>query len=243
MSGYAKQSESTKRKILIAAKSEFAEKGYDGAKTSFIAKRAGVNKALVYYHFSSKEILYKKVFQKFLCGSIYNFVSDFQKEIDSWETSPELKICAVVYIIVTFEFYINDAELGCILSREFAGASDSHSALSRDNLLIPVYSLYEVINDGINKNVFQISNSKLLSFVIVSLVKDIVKGAKILNSMGIFETAPERRRNEIYYFILEFVFKSLKKEDREESIPDISKERIMKLDIILKKLSYEINNI
>lgn len=42
-------------KILKAAEEIFAEEGFDGARVDDIAKRAGVNKALIYYYFESKE--------------------------------------------------------------------------------------------------------------------------------------------------------------------------------------------
>lgn len=50
-----------KEKILEAALIEFADKGYEGARVDRIAKAAGVNKALIYYHFRSKDELYVAV--------------------------------------------------------------------------------------------------------------------------------------------------------------------------------------
>ncbi|MFD1736304.1 TetR/AcrR family transcriptional regulator [Bacillus salitolerans] len=47
-----------KEKILETALIEFADKGYEGARVDRIAIEAGVNKALIYYHFKSKEELY-----------------------------------------------------------------------------------------------------------------------------------------------------------------------------------------
>ena len=52
-----KQAEARTR-ILEAALSEFAERGLAGARTERIASAAGVNKALLYYYFDSKEKLY-----------------------------------------------------------------------------------------------------------------------------------------------------------------------------------------
>lgn len=47
--------------ILSAAAQEFAERGYDGARVDAIARRAGVNKALLYYHIGNKRALYEAV--------------------------------------------------------------------------------------------------------------------------------------------------------------------------------------
>ena len=52
----------TEQKILEAAKAEFLEKGYNGARTSEIARRAGINKALLHYYFRNKERLFEEVF-------------------------------------------------------------------------------------------------------------------------------------------------------------------------------------
>ncbi len=48
----------TRMRILDAALSEFAVHGLAGARTEQIASAAGVNKALLYYYFDSKEKLY-----------------------------------------------------------------------------------------------------------------------------------------------------------------------------------------
>lgn len=47
--------------ILAAAGSSFAKSGLAGARTDLIAADAGVNKALLYYYFKSKEALYEAV--------------------------------------------------------------------------------------------------------------------------------------------------------------------------------------
>lgn len=52
---------SSKDRILAAAREEFASSGFAGARVQRIARRAGVNKQLLYYYFGSKELLYKAV--------------------------------------------------------------------------------------------------------------------------------------------------------------------------------------
>jgi TetR/AcrR family transcriptional regulator len=54
----AERSAETRGRILDAALSEFAANGLAGARTEQIAAAAGVNKALIYYYFESKEKLY-----------------------------------------------------------------------------------------------------------------------------------------------------------------------------------------
>jgi AcrR family transcriptional regulator len=56
----------SRERILDAARSEFAEKGFDGARVDEIAKRADVNKALIYYYFKGKDELLKELMRTFL---------------------------------------------------------------------------------------------------------------------------------------------------------------------------------
>jgi AcrR family transcriptional regulator len=51
----------TKARILAAAAEVFASIGYAGARVDEIAARAGVNKAMLYYHVGDKEQLYATV--------------------------------------------------------------------------------------------------------------------------------------------------------------------------------------
>jgi TetR/AcrR family transcriptional regulator len=48
-------------RILAAAGVEFAARGYGGARVDRIARRARVNKAMLYYHFGSKQALYREL--------------------------------------------------------------------------------------------------------------------------------------------------------------------------------------
>ena len=55
-------------KILLAASVEFSENGLAGARVDKIADKAGLNKAMIYYHYGSKENLYRQVLGHHLSG-------------------------------------------------------------------------------------------------------------------------------------------------------------------------------
>ncbi|MBU8915987.1 TetR/AcrR family transcriptional regulator [Bacillus sp. FJAT-29953] len=63
--GEIRNAERTRRKILDAAKEEFFEKGYNGARIESIAKRAKVNKQLIYHYFKGKEELINETIADF----------------------------------------------------------------------------------------------------------------------------------------------------------------------------------
>jgi TetR/AcrR family transcriptional regulator len=59
----------SKEKILEAAIEVFAEKGRFGARMEGIASRAGVNKAMLYYYYTSRDNLYREVLRSILAGN------------------------------------------------------------------------------------------------------------------------------------------------------------------------------
>jgi TetR/AcrR family transcriptional regulator len=59
----------TIQRILSAATDIFSEVGFAGARVDEIAKRAGVNKATIYYNIGNKKTLYTSVLQTIFDGS------------------------------------------------------------------------------------------------------------------------------------------------------------------------------
>jgi AcrR family transcriptional regulator len=58
------QTSPARQKILDAASRVFAEEGFAGARVDEIARRAGVNKAMLYYHVGNKQALYTAVLSR-----------------------------------------------------------------------------------------------------------------------------------------------------------------------------------
>ena len=59
-----KRAVETKTKILVAARQEFSQKGFHGAKVDEIAAVADVNKQRIYAYFQNKENLYAEVLKE-----------------------------------------------------------------------------------------------------------------------------------------------------------------------------------
>jgi AcrR family transcriptional regulator len=78
------KSKKTKEKILDAGLREFSTSGYAGGRMDRIADRAEVNKALLFYYFSSKENLYQEVLKHAIRKVIPKF-----RNIILLEQSPE----------------------------------------------------------------------------------------------------------------------------------------------------------
>lgn len=77
----------TENAILRAAEEIFFDKGYAGAKTTDIAKKAGVNHAMLHYYYRTKEKLFLIVFKRnveLLANSVFSVIGktgDFKEVI------------------------------------------------------------------------------------------------------------------------------------------------------------------
>src|SRR6266508_5029358 len=88
------------REALLAAGTElFAERGYEGVPVWAIAQAAGVNKAMINYHFGGKRKLYLAI----VTATFAEIVSRVERLADSARPAPELlrELIAVVGDTVT----------------------------------------------------------------------------------------------------------------------------------------------
>lgn len=81
----------TRAAIFAAAAQAFAERGFDGTGVDEIAAAAGVNKAMLYYHFGSKRKLYAAVLD-----DMFAAVAGRVAPIPRTRTTPEAKIEAFI---------------------------------------------------------------------------------------------------------------------------------------------------
>ena len=80
----------TKEKILNIAEDLFSEKGFDATSVDLIAQKAGVNKALIYYHYKNKQDLLNSLFKRtldemFSIICISSNLSDIQSDDNEME--------------------------------------------------------------------------------------------------------------------------------------------------------------
>src|SRR5258706_4141073 len=62
--GATRNPERTRERILSAALQEFAAKGFAGARVDAIARRAAINKRMLYHYFHDKEGLFRAVLRR-----------------------------------------------------------------------------------------------------------------------------------------------------------------------------------
>jgi len=90
-----RRSLATRDRILQAAAMEFAARGFAATGVDRIARRARVNKAMIYYHFDSKLALYTEILRQ-----VYLSVGDRVVSIAARHVSAGAKLDAVVDTLV-----------------------------------------------------------------------------------------------------------------------------------------------
>lgn len=135
------------RRILDAAMEVFAEAGYEGARVDEIAKRAGVNKAMVYYRIGDKKTLYEEV--------IHDVFGDTVERISEniWdELSPEEKF--KIYIANITKTMSQHPSLPRIMMREVASGWTHFSEVVVKDIAGILVIIKNIIDDGVKKGVF-----------------------------------------------------------------------------------------
>lgn len=82
--------EQTQERIVVAAVSLFAARGYEGTSISAIAEEAGVSRSAVFWHFGDKEGLFREAFRRMLVP----FFSELQAEFQ--DVPPQERIFQIV---------------------------------------------------------------------------------------------------------------------------------------------------
>lgn len=146
--------EKTRAAILKAALEEFAHEGVAGGRTDQIARRAGVNKALIYYYFKDKNGLYGAALEQVFSG-LHAHVMEVLRQT---ELPPRERL--VRYVQSHFDHIASSAVYPRLVQREFMRSGGRGlSPIARSILEKygrPLYSaLGKLIAEGIEAGEFR----------------------------------------------------------------------------------------
>jgi TetR/AcrR family transcriptional regulator len=145
--------EKTKAAILRAALEEFAHEGVAGARTDEIARRAGVNKALLYYYFKDKDSLYAESLEQVFSG-LHDKVMEVLQQTD---LPPRERL--VRYARAHFDYIASSPVYPRLVQREFMRSGRGLSPLASRILERhgrPIYTALEkLIAEGMRTGDFR----------------------------------------------------------------------------------------
>ena len=145
--GRKEKSDKTTERILVAARTVFAEKGYNGAHVDEIAVRAGVNKATIYYQIGDKDTLYANVIHQII-GNTAQGIANAVAKADK----PGEKIRA--YITFIAGAVDKNPELPPIMMRVIASGGATMPKLVMEDIASVLTILAGILDEGRKKGIF-----------------------------------------------------------------------------------------
>ncbi len=106
-----RDAQATQKRILSAAKAEFARKGLGGARIDVIAKRSKSNKRMIYHYFGSKEELFKRVLE-----DAYSHIRNAEKELELDHLEPRQALEKLVRF--TWSYYLKNPQFITLVNSE-----------------------------------------------------------------------------------------------------------------------------
>ncbi|HRX36412.1 MAG TPA: TetR/AcrR family transcriptional regulator [Aestuariivirga sp.] len=103
--------EATQRRILAAAKAEFARKGLGGARVDDIAARAKINKRMLYHYFGNKEELFTRTLE-----DAYGAFREAEARLRIEEDDPVTAIRRLMTF--TWTYYLDNPEFITLVNSE-----------------------------------------------------------------------------------------------------------------------------
>ena len=133
--------ETTRQKILSAAKDVFSTIGYDGARVDEIAARAGVNKAALYYHIGDKQKLYEAVLKETFNNIFSGIISEVRDK-----TTPIEKLFAYVHAVI--KNMCGNPYMMHIMMRELASGSQNMPESINNDFASIMATISAILKEG-----------------------------------------------------------------------------------------------
>ena len=140
----------TRKKLLNAARREFAGSGLAGARVDEIATRAGVNKQLVYHYFGDKDALYLAVLEW-----VYEEIRAKERELNLDGLPPEQAIKKLIES--SFDYLAAHPDFIVLLNDENrGGARHVRGSRKLEAMHSPLVSLVStILSQGVKAGVFR----------------------------------------------------------------------------------------
>jgi TetR/AcrR family transcriptional regulator len=202
-SGPPLRSKETRAVILSAAGRVFAKSGLAGARTNAIAAAAGVNKALLYYYFRSKQELYEAV--------VEDHISEFNRRaLDVLNAPGSARAVLLRYVSLHLDFISARHQSAPLFQQLMMTGGNFLERVIRRYFSARGEALGKLIERGMRGGEFRRVDRFHATMSIVSLIVFYFSAARVLKLMGhpnAYSTANlKRRKQQVLDFIRHGLF-------------------------------------
>ena len=163
--------------ILAAAALEFAERGFAGARVDRIARRAQVNKAMLYYHFRSKQHLYRTLLRR-----MFTLAAARLQTIAASTASPADKVAGALAGMAAF--IAEHAPFPRIMLREVAEGGVHLDADTLKALAAVPRAFGAIVHQGVESGAFRRVDPMFAYFSMLAPLVFYLAGAPIRKEIG-----------------------------------------------------------
>jgi TetR/AcrR family transcriptional regulator len=167
----------SRQAIFDAAAAEFATRGFAGAGVDRIARRAGVNKAMIYYHFKNKDHLYREIVRE-----MFEAIGARTGSVASSTLSPDQKVGAFVESVVAEASARR--HLPPMMMREAAEGGRRLDADTLRTMRGVFMSLSAILAEGERSGSFKRVDPVLMYFTLVGPIVMYLASAPVRVAMG-----------------------------------------------------------
>lgn len=192
----------TRTRFLDAAEAIFSEKGFRSTSTREIARRAGMDKYAIYYHFQSKQAVYRAVIERSLSRMTEFIDRLFPEEITSGEELEKI-------FQKLFDFMSKNHHVMRILQRESLDGNDVDIRETFEKYFRPLYrrgirfseeaKRSSLFREDINTRQFVIS----LYTLIMSYYNDRAMISLLLGEDALSKRMVRERRAQLAKFVMD----------------------------------------
>ena len=146
-------------RIIAAARDEFTEHGFAGARVDAIARRAKVNKALLYYHIGGKAALYERV--------IHGTVGQTAEKLAAIvHAIPDPVVQLRTFIQVLAATLRDNPQIPSIIIQELVRGGDNLPDVVAEDFACMFDLITDIIEGGVQKGVFHEAAPVLVNFMV-----------------------------------------------------------------------------
>lgn len=164
-------------RILAAAALEFSARGFAGARVDRIARRARVNKAMLYYHFSSKQELYRTL----LRGTFADLAAELQRIAASSAAPPDRLDAAVTTMAA---FVRAHAFFPSIMLREVAEGGTHLDRRTLEAVAAVLRAFAAILQPGVDQGSFRRMHPLTAYFTAIAPVLMFVASAPLRSKLA-----------------------------------------------------------
>lgn len=188
-----KKQKLAKLKIVNIAADIFSEFGFKKATMDDIARAAGIGKSSIYYYFKSKE----EIFEAVVKNEARQLSEELEEKVINANDNPKDKIRNYVFIRMK---YLNEmVNFYEALKNDYLGNLAFTERIRRKYDKEERQTIKDILEEGVTKEIFKLTNTKLAANVLVTFLKGLEKSMIIEQKLDMQEL--EKNLDDILHII------------------------------------------